>query len=512
MKSIIFPFLLVLLLLIPIGSSLNVYPEDFSTFEKKDGYEVVDFSLVNEKNSTENVTISIEENISQYLSFSTYNFSISSNDIKTVYAIILRDEPFKGKIFFNNESVSIAVNPIKVNNETDSIKIIPSSPKGGKNIIVSHGQTNQTGYLVCHDTNNVYLVKMEEGLALVSLNEDEYGNSTIFLGNTSFNFNIKSKYSGKLSIISDYDVEIDKNIDVKVFSSGEPVNVELKFISPDNDTYLRNTNNQGETSFKPNKVGKWTIKAFFYENTVETNFIVKPKPLSISIEQIILSGTETTINVGQKAEVSIKKDEATWSYTSDDSGKVSFTPPFGGKYNVVAKTENQEGSTNFVAKIKTDIIVKNEEGKKVDKIVPGNTYLIQVIDSNNVPISEADSVKIRLNDNPHDTLELSGGSTIWKAVENYGSYLFRFEAENSNVLLQSDLNISSSNIKKNIYDFPVTTEETDYNVYIWLVIPVLIIISLAVILFLDKKGIIDIKKYNILDKIIRKSKIPDDLI
>jgi hypothetical protein len=193
----------------------------------------------------------------------------------------------------------------------------------------------------------------------------------------------------------------------------------------------------------------------------------------------------------------------TWNYKADEEGKVYFIPPFGGQYTVTASKDNQQSQTSFKAKIPTQIKITDSQGKTPSKITKGMTLMVQVTDMDGKPISDVEEIQISSNNYVFKNLELSGGSALWKVENQYYTYNFSFNPDSS-LYLPSERDIDGQS------SIPYEKEEQSFPWFFW-IIP--IIVAIAVILvFLDRKHIIDLSDISSIMPSIGKSKVPDDLL
>ncbi len=479
--------LLTLTILSTSASALTITPETYTTYV--DGYELLEITIYNPSNHTVNITLST--NSSKILFYETF-FSIPAISSKTTSVVIIKDTPFSDKIWVNNQSINISV----VEPEVETITVIPSHPQAGKNIILSFSQENTSGYILCDETNNVYLFHMKDGLALVTLNEEEYGNATVIIKGHTRHFIIQSKYKGNLYIECSPIVQSGEKQNIQVFSGGDPVRAEVTIKKPSGEIYNRTTNMEGKTTIVTDEVGTWQVTAKVFDGITTTCFNVTPKPLSLVLPEHIIVGEETTIQTQSNAKVTIQKDEMTWTYTADTEGKVYFNPPFSGRYTVTATTGTQQGTAFFNAKTKTDIIIKNENDEIVTKAQPGTPLLIQVADNEGKPISTSDSIEIKSNGIPIKTISLSGGSAIWIPKYSANTYTFTFTPSDSTLLLPSEKTIAGV----------VPVEQTpDLSILLY-ILPVLLIVLLLLILYKKQK----LPSFKL--PRFKRQKLPDDLL
>lgn len=328
--------------------------------------------------------------------------------------------------------------------EPDKITIIPDKPKAGKNAIFLLDEVEQEiGYVYCEESGNVYLVEVKDGMGFVELDK-EFGNATVVFpdyGNKKFEF--RNPYEGEIDINIPMVADLQEDIPVTVYVAGEQTAVPLTFISPNNKKIHRMTDADDPIAISFDISGNWTVLAEIYGTTEENNFYINPEPIEINMPQEILAGEETLIGVNTKADVVITKDETTWSYESDDEGKIYFNPPWPGRYKIEVYSQNQEGSDYFMVQSETQITLRNEDGNILTDLSKDDTILIQVTDSQGNIVTSSD-VTVIADGNPLKRIELSSGSAIWKVPVDASNYRFTFNTEGE-TLLSSSLSVQGEN-------------------------------------------------------------------
>lgn len=313
--------------------------------------------------------------------------------------------------------------------DDEKIKIIPSKPKAGKNVIFLLDETEEeAGYVYCEDSGNVYFVDVKDGMGFVEL-DMEFGNATVVFpdyGNKNFKF--ANPYEGEIDISMPSVAELNERMPISVYVAGEQTSVTLTFTSPTGKKMSRVTNTDNPIEMAFDISGNWSVVAEINGATATYDFFINPEPIDIDMPQRIFAGEETEINVNTKANVIITKDETTWTYESDDEGLVYFTPPWAGRYKIEAKTDSQEGTEYFMAQSDTEILLRNEEGSLVNKLSKGDTVLIQVADSQGNLVSSND-LTVMADGSPLKRIQLLSGSTIWKVPVDASSYTFNFNTE-----------------------------------------------------------------------------------
>jgi hypothetical protein len=340
-----------------------------------------------------------------------------------------------------------------------------------------------TGYLSCEESGNVYLISITDGLGLVELGM-EYGNATVvFPGYGTKKFVFGSPFVGELDIDIPSTANLNQKVPITVYGSGQQKSAKITMISPDKVELYRTTSETEPIQVEFGQSGNWTLIAELYGAVTTKKIYINPIPLEIKLPNSIKSGKEFQINVNTRAKVTIEMDAATWNYESDDTGLVYFIPPWAGRYKITAKTANQEGIKYFSAQSETQILIKDEFGSNIDKLSKDDIVLVQVVDSKGQQVSASDVVVVA-DGTPITTLNLVGGSTIWRVSKDAMQFIFDYSS-NDNALLSSSLMVTGS---INYYQ-PETIDNTA--VYIILVIIAIIII----LIILHKKQIIDLKRF-----------------
>lgn len=317
----------------------------------------------------------------------------------------------------------------------DDIVLIPSEPTAGKNLIFYLPSINMSavGYVVC-ENNDVHLVEIYNKLGQVSLDEDDYGTAIvkIFAGNKTYTktFEVTPFLAGSLAIEVPSSVLIDTETTIKIAAGAVSAEGALiSFLSLSGRAFNRVADENGQVTASFDEDGPWEINAEFYGVTALATITVMLPPIEITFSDKIEANEEMTISVGSTGDVTITKDELTWTYRTDANGDLYFTPPWPGKYNVYVKTARQEGSKMFITTSETHINVYDyEESIPISEIKENQFVEIVVVDSANVPVADADEVLVYCDTMLVDSLSLSDGSVVWRVDEEAAIYRLEFEA------------------------------------------------------------------------------------
>jgi len=472
------------------ASALTITPDSYVTYA--DGtYEDVEFTIFNPLNHSVNVTLSTP---SSKILFHENNFNISANSSKTISVLIIKDTPFTSKIKINNQSVDVIVQDIQ-----SGITIVPTSPQAGKNMIVLYEDSNSTGYILCQETNNVYVFQLHDGLALISLQEEDYGNATVYIKGHSTHFTIQSKYKGNIYLEFNTSLQSGETQNIQVFYGGEPIRSIITIKKPSNSTYSKSTDEYGKTSFKVDETGKWGLTAEVYDSSITVSFNVTPKPLHLDVPKTGIVGKEVIIHTQQGATVTIQKEEMKWEYTAD-SNTVCFTPPFFGKYTVTARRDNQQSTATLTVKTKTNIILKNEKNEIITKIKPNKPILIQITDDTNKPLTATGDINILADGIPIKTFTLTGGSILWTPQQQATMYTLKYNPSDQ-LTLESEISISAYAI-----------QDTSGDITPWIILAIIIIIAIIVIVLIKKQKFPPLSKISFSKISFKRQKLPDDLL
>lgn len=324
------------------------------------------------------------------------------------------------------------------------IVLVPPEPMAGKNLVFYIPSINGSanGYVMCNDSNNVHLIRMEDGFAQVALNEDDYGNATvkIFASNRTYtkNFVIRPFLSGSIAIESPSSVLVDTDTSVKVVAGVDPANgATMTFTSPSGRSFNRVSDEKGMVAFSFDEEGSWEIQAMFYGIFASAKIDIMLPPISIVFSEEVSMDEEMKISVGCPADVTIRKDEVMWTYRTDANGDLYFTPPWPGKYSVYVKTDKQEGSKTFTTVSETRIDVYDYKNSiPVSTVKKDQLVRIVVVDPSGVPLSEVKRLFIYCDNSLWDTLHLSKGSVVW-AVDKEAT-VYRFEVEETDLFTPSE--------------------------------------------------------------------------
>ena len=315
-----------------------------------------------------------------------------------------------------------------------TIDIIPSEPRAGRKILfLTDLEEDTTGYLFCYETDNVYLFDVKNGLGIVELNIEEHGDALVNIPKyASKTFTIASPYEGDLVIDVPANADMGEEVEVSVFAKGERISASLTLISPSGKKSYKTTTATEPTEITFSESGNWTITTEVYGAVATTTIYINPEPLDIDIlnDCCLKVNQEVLIKINGQATVKIKKDEASWEYETDGDGYVYFTPLHPGRYTVTAKSLGQSGTEYFTVKANTYIWVKNEKGYRVNSISEGELIFIQVTDDrgNAIPGSSID-VYTDGSFTKKRTIQLTGGSGIWKVDIPAKKYTFEFNPE-----------------------------------------------------------------------------------
>lgn len=316
----------------------------------------------------------------------------------------------------------------------NDIVLIPSEPTSGANLIfyIVGLDGSAIGYVVC-ENNNVHLIEMYNGLGQVSLDENDFGDATvkIFVGNVTYSktFYIKPFFEGSLVIETPASVLINTEMAIKIFIGSVPADgAAVKFTSLTGRTFSRVAGTDGTITTSFDEKGPWEIEAEIYGVTTSTTVKVMLPPLDIVFSENIEVDEEMKIAVGKPADITIKKEEITWTYRTDANGDLFFTPPWPGKYTVDVRTEDQEGTKTFITISETRIDVYDYEmSVPVSRIKKDMFVEIVVVDLSGVPISEISEILVYCDNSLWNTFSLSDGSVVW--LVDHEATTYRFEVE-----------------------------------------------------------------------------------
>ena len=317
----------------------------------------------------------------------------------------------------------------------DEIILIPESPTAGKNLIFYLPSVNVSanGYVIC-ENNNVHLVEIQNSLGQVTLGEGDYGEATakIFAGNKTYTktFEVKPFLEGTLVIETPSSVLIDTNTTIKVAVGAQPAEgAVVTFKSLSGRSFNRIADENGRVTLSFDEDGPWEIHTEFYGVTTSATIKVMLPPIEIVFPDVIEANKEMLISIGSPADITITKDEITWTYLTDANGDLYFTPPWPGKYSAYVKTDKQEGSKTFITTSETRIDVYDyEKSVPVSKIKKDQLVEIFVVDSSGVPVPEMSDILVYCDGILWDSLPLSDGSVVWLIDKEATSYRFKVES------------------------------------------------------------------------------------
>ncbi|HHF57880.1 MAG TPA: hypothetical protein ENL41_00465 [candidate division WOR-3 bacterium] len=413
--------------------ALTVTPISYYTTVEPGTYDMINFHITNDANQSVNVTIIVDPELQGKVSFSSTSFTIPANSTKTITAVISRNQPMEGNIYINNITIPIKVNQTQQQPQPQSnFSIIPPQPVAGKNIIVLIPEDEDTtGYIYILNSNNAYLITISDGVGSVHLEKDDYGTAIINVKGQTKTISILPPHVDNLYIDFPSSIKTGDNITFTVYADGDPVSAKLKFDGA--DSFVVKTNSFGKATVKFRKAGNYTVTVSYFDNIVIKSFTVFSKPLEIQLPSEINTGTAIQIKTEPNAQVTIKKDETSWSYTANADGVCFFTPPFTGRYTVTAKTEDKEGSATFTVKTDTRIVATGIDGGQISKLKEGDIVILQILDSEDKPVLGSE-IDVYVDGVFYKSLTTIGGTVVWK-VDKFGqTYEFRFNPNNDEYL------------------------------------------------------------------------------
>ena len=478
--------LLVGIMLLTTAKAITVTPSSYSTTQKIGDYDTIVFEITNPDNHSVNVTITVDEALEGKISFTTTSFEIPANSTYNVTAVLSKSNVISGQIHFNDVDIPITIKAPSTTNLT----IIPATPMAGKNIIFVMRDKDLAGYLFIQSTNNVYPIIIEKGVGYVSLSEEDYGDAIIVLyGDKVYSQTIKISPPKVENIYAVFpsSIKVGENTTFSVFADGKPVKAKLKFDGADD--FIVNTGDNGKATVVFKKAGNYTLEVNYFNYTKIEHIKVFPKTLKISIPDEIVTGNTIKITTEPNAKITIKCRDATWTYTASSDGTCFFTPPFPGTYNITAKTQDKEGRKTFTVKTTTHISVIGTTGTQVNNVKEGDTILIQILDTNNNPVSDS-GIDVYVDGLFYKTLDVIGGSTLWKVDKAGRIYEFKYNPSNDNYLPCS-FTLYGKN--SNYLSFPTNS----------VILILLVVAGIVVVLFAF--GIIDVDK---IKWFFKKEKIP----
>lgn len=365
---------------------------------------------------------------------------------------------------------------------TKIITIVPSQPKAQKTLLIlANNLTSGAGYIICNETQDVYAFTITSGLGSVDLGI-EYGYATVVVLNYGTKlFYIKHPYEGELAIDSPFSADISTAVDISVLANGQLVPATVHFTSPSDRMMSRQTGTTSPISMTFDEAGNWNITASSFGSNVTKKIHINPEPIALSLsDDTGRVGKEMTIHVNNKnAMVVITRGDTSWTYHSDTSGDVIFTPIFSGRHTIVATAENQEGVKTFDVMTDTTISVKNEKGGDVSGITEGDVLLLQVKDSQGNNVVSGSSLSVSVDGVSYTTLQLFSGSTIWH-VNKQASHSYSFDySPDSSLLNPSHVDVIG-----------VPADRT----LLYIGVAAAIIIAIVILLVLNRMGFISIEK------------------
>lgn len=426
-----FPTIILILLImsLPTAQSLLITPLDDINLTVDAGFTNIIFTITNDENTSANISINITSSLDGIIFFSDNELTVLANSSSNVTCIISRSIPATGKLYFEYNSSITEINVTIIEEEDNETKgnltIIPSQPTSKSNIIfLLPICEDATGYMICYETNKVYIIEVKGGIGFVELGDD-YGESyVVILGKETYSakFTIDPYFHEDLTINMPSKTTIDTVTSFQVFASGESIQAELYFELEGYNIFSRMTDTDGKLNITLNKGGNWSVTAKVFNVEKTQQIQVSKKPMEIIIPEEIYVDQEIDISVGEKADIIISMDEMSWQYTTDDSGDLPFTPSYPGKHNIHAVSQENEGTRDFIVYASTIITIKGENDEEMTVIYPDTTYAIYVTDGNNKPIES--KLEIYGNDGLLDEIDIAG-STIWKSREFYNNYEFK---------------------------------------------------------------------------------------
>ena len=427
MRIIILAFAL-LLFLLPTVSSISVSPVDDIVSTVDPGYfESVIFTISNTDNATANVSITLDSSLEEVAFFSETSFTVPGNSSTNISCAISRDAEVTGQIHFICNSTSIDVN-VTIGEETtstsDDITLIPSTPKAESNLIfIIPEQVDATGYVICYETNNAYIVNIYDGIGCVKLGAD-YGETFVSVSTNGHTytqlFTIDAVFKDEIFITIPLDIQVGDTVVFSISASGLPIAAEVTFSMGD-DTFKKIADETGLVSVEFKKSGNWTINAKVFNVEKEEFFNVTPKPLTISVPDNTPAGKEIAITIDKKSTVTISMDDVSWDYLTDDDGKFFFTPIWPGRYTIYATSNDQEGTKQFTSTMQTEIIILDDDGIKAERIQAHKPYSLRIVDIDGKSVNSlikiyGDNILLKEMD--------ADGSVLWKPDHQCAYYSF----------------------------------------------------------------------------------------
>jgi hypothetical protein len=483
MRSIVLAFVLLLFLLPATVSSISISPLDDIVSTVDPGYfESVIFTISNGDNTTTNVSITIDSSLEGVAFFSETLFTVPGNSSRNVSCAISRDSEVTGQIHFTCNSTSIDVDVIVEGESTstsDDIILIPSTPKAESNLIfIIPEQVDATGYMICYETNNAYVVDIKDGIGCVELGAD-YGETFVSISTNGHTytqyFTIDAIFEDELFITIPPDIQVDDTVVFSVSALGLPILAEVTFTMGD-ETFKKLADESGSVSAVFKKSGNWTINATIFNVEKKEFFNVSPKPLTVSVPATISVGKEIEITISKKATVNIVMGDVSWDYSTDDNGKFFFTPVWPGRYTIHATSTDREGTKQFTATMQTAIIIMDADGIEAEKIQAHKPYSLRVVDIDGKSVNSLIKVygdNVLLKDIDAD------GSVLWKPDHQCTYYSFETEPY--------DLGYDTSSI--GLYAVEITGNSID-TMQVIIVIIVVAFVAICVVIYFLKPEII----------------------
>jgi hypothetical protein len=453
MKLRCFAFLLVLLLLIPVVSASNPVITDISPANNE-----TNVVLDNGKAYLHAKVVDADGDL-DYILFET-NKSGSWSKITDVYpsgenwsentAItfpgLSYDSTYYWRIKARDDAgnwTNTSVLKFKTGKTTgEEITIIPNQPRAGKNIVFLVNLIDGAGYVLCHVTSNVYLLSIKNGIGVVELEMEEYGEALVnIIDYGSKTFTITSPYAGDLVIDIPSVVDVGNDAEVSVLAKGVMLSTKLVVITPSGKEKELTTSSSTPLIISFDEAGNWTLTAEIYNTTATETVFAKPQPIEIDVrhENDLSVNEEVEIETNAGVTVIIEKGETSWTYEADEEGKVYFLPPWSGRYKITATSLGQSGTKYFDVKAETSLVVRDEKGNLAGKIGQGNVLLLQVISDD---FLEGDNkILIYADDYLYKTIDLTGNSALWAVDTHANNYRFDFYPDEDAPYLPASLSV-----------------------------------------------------------------------
>lgn len=447
-KFILLIFISMVLSISTCVSALDVTPQILTIDGSPGSFQIRTITLENKENASVNVTIAVSPLIgSYYLPLSSYKLDPYESKMIQFGMTINSTMTATITYFYGNDYFTQIV-MINATRKQPTILLAPSTPQAGKGVtvmLISSRLLDAQGMVICSETDNRYPFTIDKGIGTFKLNtSEEEGTAIMRLISNDFepifySFNITGGTGSEptepelcINVSQDVDIGTSKIVTLKL--DDNPVEGTFIITKPNGNQELKTTDSKGRISIEFDLSGLWTLNAESGDYTVTKGVRVAKQSIEIELPHTdVVTGKACQIQIEPSMTCDISSDTKSYTFLSDNSGIVRWTPEYPGLYTIDAY--NDEGSGTAMLEVWQFLDIRVTQGSyNTGTLQKGLTTDVMVVDDSGEVVSSIDSIEITDTKNFPVTVDLHNGKLSW-IPEKTGVYTLKVYDDEENYIL-----------------------------------------------------------------------------